>query len=423
MTLRILCGVAAALFSLVVGCHHVPHGMPSSPTTSDSADSFIRLDEGIDRPTRLVTDNIRINGTSAHLIVDTGSGLPITLFSPSLAKFGMKIVERGSPATDTKPGRVVPDVSQPCKIEVFGKTFHSVKLPVLPIPPWAGGEEEDGIVGWSAIRSNVWWLSLAERAIAPLETVPSDALTWTKFSIVEDDNQLSLRFADAAAPVPRIIIDTGNASGLMLPPPKWREWSTTHSTAPRTLDTDWMFGSPTSLKEESWADEIHVGNLVLHDIPVMEAEPAYVRTAAPREDIVVMGLGALKRIDLVLDGEHGVAYARASGAPAPPYKHNRIGADFIPADENSSELIAHVLAGSPAAEAGIREGDQLLQVDGQDMADWRTHPKRLDAIKSYYPPGTEFSVTLKRGDQIIRTTITTRDILTPKSRSGPHLLQ
>ena len=80
-----------------------------------------------------------------------------------------------------------------------------------------------------------------------------------------------------------------------------------------------------------------------------------------------LGLAALKRLDIVIDGKHGIAYLRPKKTPPLPYQHNRLGADFIPQDSHNDDLIAHVANGSPAYEAGIRDGDILLKEGEKDV--------------------------------------------------------
>jgi C-terminal processing protease CtpA/Prc len=80
-----------------------------------------------------------------------------------------------------------------------------------------------------------------------------------------------------------------------------------------------------------------------------------------------LGLEALKRLDLIVDGKHGMAYLRPKQTRSVPGDHNRLGAVFVPRDDQSDDLVAHVLEGSPAFEAGIRNGDVLLSIGGRDL--------------------------------------------------------
>jgi len=73
----------------------------------------------------------------------------------------------------------------------------------------------------------------------------------------------------------------------------------------------------TQIAEEAWADEIQLGSLTLTDVPVHPANTAEAQ-AGPRY-AGTLGLYALARMNLVLDGKHKVAYAQARPLPGPYY--------------------------------------------------------------------------------------------------------
>src|SRR5208283_2607688 len=110
------------------------------------------------------------------------------------------------------------------------------------------------------------------------------------------------------------------------------------------------------------------GALLLTDVPVGEANPAQFTLGAAGYQ-ASLGLAALKRLDMVVDGGHGVAYLRLRRADAPPYEHNRLGAVFVPPEVHQNDLVAHVVPHGPAYEAGIRDGDVLLKIDKLDVTE------------------------------------------------------
>jgi S1-C subfamily serine protease len=163
------------------------------------------------------------------------------------------------------------------------------------------------------------------------------------------------------------------------------------------------------VREQAWAFEFDLRPLLLTDTVIEEMDPESVRA----KHTASFGLAALKRIDLVVDGKHDVAYIHAKRIPPAPIKHNRLGATFPPHDPESDSLIAHVALGSPAYEAGVRSGDELLKMGEQDMTQWRalTNPP---GSYSEQPAGTRIELTLRRSNETFRATATLRDILPPK---------
>jgi len=172
------------------------------------------------------------------------------------------------------------------------------------------------------------------------------------------------------------------------------------------------------VREQTWADRFAFGSLELTGVTVEEDTGAGSQVVG-NDHLATWGMAALKRVQLIVDGRRNVAYVKAECGPASTPEHNRLGAVFVPRDLQSQELIAHVAEGSPASEAGIRNGDVLLRSGNVDLAEWRS--LRMDASMSgpvYPPPGTRWDLTLKRGDEVFVATVVLRDILNP-SNPGP----
>jgi S1-C subfamily serine protease len=148
--------------------------------------------------------------------------------------------------------------------------------------------------------------------------------------------------------------------------------------------------------------------VALAGVPIMSAGPAgAARWGAKYEG--TLGLAALKRLDFIVDGNNDLAYLRAKKTPPPVYLHNRLGAIFAATTLQTNQAVARVVIGSPAYEAGVRDGDVLLQVDEIVVTGWS------DSWRSrfYMPAGTKLKLTLKRDGKIFNTTATLREILQP----------
>ncbi len=119
------------------------------------------------------------------------------------------------------------------------------------------------------------------------------------------------------------MIDTGNDDGVLLSPTRWRAWLAAHPSERRTTHAAAIYGQPLKIHEGSWADTLDINGLVLRGVPVREADPAYLRLAVNDREIVVLGLAALKRLELILDGRNRTAYAKPSATPPPRFQPNR----------------------------------------------------------------------------------------------------
>ena len=133
----------------------------------------------------------------------------------------------------------------------------------------------------------------------------------------------------------------------------------------------------------------------------------------------ILGIAALKQLDLIVDGKTGVAYVQPHSGPR-ARQHNRLGAIFAPGHA-SDDLVAFVLDGSPAYEAGIRNGDVLLKIGNLDATKWPTDPAVLPLSRFWArPAGDKLDLTLKRGSETLQKTVVLKDILGEKlPASGP----
>ena len=268
---------------------------------------------------------IRINGLTAQLALDTGAGEHVILFAPSLARLRLDITRPVPPDPTPVPGRAQLGVIAPVDVELFGRVFLRTPLPFVAVPLGISTENHvDGVIGWPAIADGRWDFSLGDTppSAGKISRLPADLAGWTRFSVAPGTT-LSLRFTDAGPLAPRLMIDTGNDDGVLLAPAAWRAWLAAHPYARRTMHAAVIYGQPVKVHEGAWADEINIHGLQFRGVPVREADPAYLRDAAPGEDIVVLGLAALKRLDLILDGTTRTAHAKPSITPPPRSQPNR----------------------------------------------------------------------------------------------------
>jgi hypothetical protein len=356
-----------------------------------------------------------IDGHPVELFFDTGVGAPLVLSADYVKRIGLPMaVAAPVEEADPIPGRPGLGFTAPCKLTYFGVENQLAAVPFFEMPanvPRGGGGFE-GMVGWPYMRNSRWSFDLAAGQYCQLAAVPAAVKKWQQFQIWDADNTLSMILPSDPRGVERVIVDTGNPSGVELPPDQWREWVKAHPDAPLTLFLDYLPGQKVRCALESFAPTFPLGTLVLHDVPVAEADPSYYQVEAqPGEKVVAIGLAALARMEVVLDPAERTAYLRESRHPAPPYLHNRIGVVFYPVDDAGSALIARVVARSPASLAGIRDGDMLLRVDRQPAGAWRTDGVLIKRMNGRVPAGTRVLYTVKRGAAVLEIGVTAREIL------------
>ncbi len=359
----------------------------------------------------------KVNDQPLKLAFDTGAGAgaPV-IFHDFATRHGIKIIP-ASPDIPLKPGNVRVSFTEAVKLELQGHTYLDAQLGVVDTMrdnPW----DIDGLIGWPVTRNNIWLINGSSLKLIALAEVPPETAGWLKFREIKDSQTLFLALPQPGPGATASLgIDTGADDGVELSDKAWYQWRRAHLKQPVILEAYSMAGADLVITELAWADEIEIGGLILRGVPVTVMAPM---TQRGRPDAIAMlGLAALKRMDTVLDGKNGVAYFRPLITPPPPYKHNRLGAIFTPTDpETSSELLAHVAKGSPAEEAGVRDGDILLKIDQLDVTPWRSHPDILAAMKESWvkAPGTKIRLTLRRGGKTLLIDVVLRNILGPEDK-------
>ncbi len=351
----------------------------------------------------------KINDKPVHLCFDSGSGTS-ALFPAAVKRLGLKFVP--APTNDNSHGVLAGD-TEDCTLTLYG-TDCKMSFRVLDLPAYVNSDI-DGLIGWDIFSPNVLRIDAVAKEVTPLSKVPKQATLWAQFSILALTNSgtldLQIPHSDSSKGV--LCVDTGDFHGLALPEPEWHRWKEAHPHAPITLDTEFTFSGGFSVIEEAWAGQISVGPMALAGVPVTGPNTlGATRWGARYEG--TLGLAALKRLDFIADGKNGVAYLRAKKTRPTAYTHNRLGAVFVPTATQTNQGVAKVVTGSPAYDAGVRDGDVLLRVDNIVVKGWNSGWRNC----FYLPAGTRLKLTLKRDEKIFTTTATLREILGPGSNKS-----
>ena len=273
-----------------------------------------------------------INGKAARLVFDTGAS-DLILFKQGAERLGLKVTQ---PPADIRlaPGEVAVGRTEECDF-VLGTTRTRIAFSVFA-PPSFLKLEMDGVVGWPPIRYNTIRIDAGLKQATWLTNTPPEAATWTKLRIRSQSRVLSLEIPGQDDTGGVLTVDTGSSYGVALSSARWQAWKAAHTNPPTTLLAGYMPGAGTVVAEESWANELTFGPLVLAEVPVKPANAAQ-QGAGSAGFQASLGLAALKRVDLILDGSLGIAYLR------PKASHSRSGGRVVSYFSNS--LPSHGRAG------------------------------------------------------------------------------
>ncbi len=366
---------------------------------------LLRADDRINVP-------VRINGQILRFGFDTGTGIETCIWRSNARRLGIKVTP---PPADSRPapGNVNLGVTEPVTVEFMGHTFTNARLAVLDVPPFANWDV-GGVVGWPAVHRNIWLIDPAGNQVQLVSGVPGEAGQWPEFKLKTDLSVLALELsAGPSGNAGVLMIDTGSQGGVFLAPAGWAAWKAAHSGSPVTMDAYLTSSGSFVVREVGWADRLALGHVVLHDVTVEEAGPEDVASGGPGY-AGTLGMAALRRLILVVDGIHGIARVHAREESPGYVSYNRLGAVFVPPATGSGALVAHVAPGSPAAAAGIRDGDRLLTIDKIDVTHWKTQSLPFPPWRFFdQPAGTRFTLTLQRDAGPFTVAVVLRNILNP----------
>jgi len=347
----------------------------------------------------------KVNGKRACFVFDTGAG-DSALYSKGAKRLGLSYTNAPE-KVELKPGNVPCGTTETCILE-FGGCNYKTTFSVVEFPKELN-EVEDGVVGWPSLHQNILMIDASHGAVNFPSKIPEEAANWVQVKICTNSDILTMEIPCSGGKSSTLFVDTGFSGGIKLAPTLWRDWKASNAKQPVTLNSFYYLSEGVLVAEEAWAKKFTLGALVLTGVPVTEAS----MTDVIHGDMT-LGLAALKRLDFIVDGKSGLAYFRAKETPPTAYSHNRLGAVFAPLNLQSDVLIGHVAQGSPAWEAGIRNGDMLLSIGKLDVTKWRTDPSVLPFSQFWErPPGSKLELTLKRGSKVFKVNVVLRHILAP----------
>jgi len=162
-------------------------------------------------------------------------------------------------------------------------------------------------------------------------------------------------------------LDTGTEDELVLRDTKWTE-----IVSPTARTTTLMAAGAAGLQAMPLVrlDGVKIGDKPVGD--AMATQETSV-TATGQSD-GVLGMGLLSRFNLFLNPQMGVMVLTEPTKPVPPRRETMVGIQGMPTDQGLA--IIHVMAHSPAEAAGLKAGDRICTIDGQQVsAAWAGTPK------------------------------------------------
>ncbi|MFT3870306.1 MAG: PDZ domain-containing protein [Nibricoccus sp.] len=358
---------------------------------------------------------VKINGQVMRFGFDTGAGAEVALWQDVAAL--MALPSKSLATGPLSPGHVAVELSDPVAVEFFGTKSPEARIAVIKGPDYAKWEIQ-GLVGWPAVRNNIWKIDLGRSGLGIIGSVPAEAEGWLKYRVSQKKETLVLEIPRGDG-VGLLAIDTGSQGGVALSPRLWNEWKNAHSGPPAVLEGHEMLATGIALAEVTAAEQWSIDKLTLSKVLLEQAHPTEIAIYGDAY-LATLGFDALRKLTLIVDGKNGWAYLQPHESSARLGLYNRLGATFIPAEPQGGELEARVAPESPAAMAGLRNGDRLLKLNGLDVEHWRQRPGSWPLAEFFnQPPGTRLDCVVKRDGQNVAVRPVLQEILSFKN-VPPH---
>jgi hypothetical protein len=340
---------------------------------------------------RLWLDDAQINTQAVHIALDTGSPYSV-LARKAVTQLGLKM---------HRPSADIPaDFTEWCTL-TFNKRSQKMMFAVMD---WPSYSDIDGLIGWPGISNGVLQVDYEKNLFSVTDDLSTDLKGWAKCKVVSNLPVLVVECGSGDETV-RIGIDTGAPGGVFLNTKGWHQLRTKHALEPVTNEPIYTTADGLAVIEMQRVGNLKLGELSFRDVPVTCMRPSMAALFAQSD--AVLGLFALTRMKIIVDGRSGASYVLTIGQPSSQYAYNRTGAVFVSKDPASNPpLVGHIIDGSPAYRAGIRDGDILLKVEDSDA----TNQIFRQSLYWSRPAGTKLKLTLRRGDKQYETTVTLEEL-------------
>lgn len=121
-----------------------------------------------------------------------------------------------------------------------------------------------------------------------------------------------------------------------------------------------------------------------------------------------IGGGVLRRFTVTFDYSRGRMFVEPNGHYSEPFEYDMSGLQFITESPSFRTVtIIRVLSDSPAAEAGLRQGDELVSIGGRPVTDFK-----LAALREMLRrPDVRYELRVRRGAETVSAELRTRRLI------------
>jgi len=343
----------------------------------------------------IVTELSIDESTPLNFIFDTGAGG--TIINESIAA-SLVIIGDETASRQGGTGMASIELSNDHVVYVEDISFQDVTLGIAELDHIEKrlGMQIDGVIGW---------LILSQYAVR----IDYDAMLIE----IYDNNKFEYDFGDSGYPVEvqgttiftnvtttfksgntftgKVLVDTGAGNAF-------------YFNTPFTEENDLLAEMDTYYERETKSlstESAHVYTTMLADLSISEYEfstvPANIAIAEAGAlswlgPMGILGNGVLKRFNVFIDLQQQMMSLEPNRLYHDKFEVNCSGLELVMDDAFQKVIIDHVYAGSPAEEAGLEVGDEIIQINGANVSDFNLPQIRIMLSQD----GKEIEILIER---------------------------
>ncbi|HEY7977433.1 MAG TPA: aspartyl protease family protein [Rhizomicrobium sp.] len=392
--------------------------LPPQPASAFAAPKVVLNDYSIAAgakettfPFKLINNHIfadvKVNGKGPYqFIFDTGG---VNLVTPPLAKELGLNAEGHMQGNGAGSGHMDVQLTKIASLQLGDATVKDQVFAQIPLDSMGNieGVGMPGMVGFETFRRFVTRIDYGAHTITlikPDAFNPKDAGAAVPISF--NGNTIEAPATYDGVPG-TFTIDTGNRSSIILNSPFVAAHAqfAKYSAAPEAT-TGWGIGGPTK------SHVIRGHNLVIGDqtvaAPVVLLSTATKGADADTTQSGNIGGGVLKRFVVTLDYEHNKMYLKPVTQPVSDLDSFDRSGVWINQSATGYSVV-DVTKGTPADQAGLKAGDEIVSVDGKPATATPLYETRARLRND--APGTVVKFTVKRGGETKDVSVTLRDLI------------
>jgi Aspartyl protease/PDZ domain len=396
----------------ILACLAVPSGTPSAVALQPAASAPVTVP--FELATRHVIVKVTVNGSRPlSFVLDTGAASAIIRMDAAKA-LGLSLegsVNAGGAGPGTQAGRRVKGASW--SLVGLDKVVQPIVLALpLPILPSAFGRDIHGIIGGEFIKQFVLELDYDARTIRLHDPAA--------FAYSGRGETLPLEFTSNGHPIVRatitplagkpverpFLLDIGSGLALALHSPFVLEQNLLGPES-KTIRAIGLAGAGgRSVGRVGRVAALQLGSFTIHN-PITLFSQDTAGAFANRSVAGNIGAQIANRFRLFLDYGRRRLILEPSPTFGDPFDRAVSGVAIRAEGPDYRTFRVHeVLEQSPAADAGIAEGDVITAIDGTPARDLT-----LTVISEMFDKPVSYEVTVRRGEQVMKVRLTPRPLV------------